>query len=244
MAQQGDYFMEKLRHIKAERKTLGDKASGSVAYIPPSPVHLDRDPQPAPDKKSKRKAKKHSAARHSPKKARVEVLSSALNNRDQLFTPNLGFYKGVNMSLSSVERGALSATSTEELGDAVLEMQSCALAFAKVLRLEWSKGSSSEVAKLKKELAVSNESLQTALDANTTQGKALQKAESDREVLRSQLETSEKERDRLSTELKNTKETLAEATAAHDQEVSTSVQLQVEVNDLKDYVLSVHSGAF
>ena len=100
------------------------------------------------------------------------------------------------------------------------------------------------MAKLKKELVVSNESLQTALDANTTQGEALEKAESNREVLRSQLEASEKERDRLCVELKNTKETLAEATAAHDQEVSTRVQLQAEVNDLKDYVLSVHSGAF
>ena len=63
-------------------------------------------------------------------------------------------------------------------------------------------------------------------------------------MLRSQLEASEKERDRLSTELKNTKETLAKATAAHDQEMSTRVQLQAEVNDLKDYVLSVHFGAF
>ena len=56
------------------------------------------------------------------------------------------------MSPSSVERELLNAASTEELGDAFLEMQSRALAFAKVLRLEWSNGSSSEVAKLKKEL--------------------------------------------------------------------------------------------
>jgi len=236
--------MEKLRRIKAEREALGDKASGSVASIPPSPVHPNRDPEPAPDKRSKRKAKKHFATRHSPKKAQMEAPSSVLSNRDQLFAPDLGFYKGVNMSLSSVERGALSAASTKELGDAFWEMQSRTLAFAKVLRLECSKGSSSEVAKLKKELAASNESLQTALDVNTTQGEALQKAESDREVLRSQLEASKKERDRLSAELKSTKETLAEATAAHDQEVSTRVQLQAEVNDLKDYVLSVHSGAF
>jgi len=174
MAQQGNDFTERLRQIKAEREALGDKASGYAAPIPPSSVHPDRDLQPIPDKKkSKRKTKKHSTARHPPKKARVEAPSSALSNRDRLFAPDLGFYKRVNMSLSSVERVALSATSTEELGDAFLEMQSHALTFAKVLRLEWSKGSSSEVAKLKKELAVSNESLQTALDANTTQGEAL-----------------------------------------------------------------------
>lgn len=57
------------------------------------------------------------------------------------------------MSLSSAERGALNAASTEVFGDAFLEMQSRALAFAKVLRLEWSKRSSSEEEKLKKELA-------------------------------------------------------------------------------------------
>jgi len=54
MAQQGNDFMERLRQIKAEREALGDKASGSTAPIPPSPVHPDRDPQPVPDKKKVR----------------------------------------------------------------------------------------------------------------------------------------------------------------------------------------------
>jgi len=129
MAQQGDNFMERLRQIKAEREALGDKAFGSAAPIPPSPVHPDRDPQPTPDKRSKRKTKKHYAARHSPKKARVEAPFSVLSNRDQLFALDLGFYNGVNMSLSSVERGTLSATSTKELDDAFLEMQSRTLTF-------------------------------------------------------------------------------------------------------------------
>jgi len=59
------------------------------------------------------------------------------------------------MSLSSKERGALNATSTEELANACLEMKTRAFAFAKVLRVELSKGTSSKVARLKKELAVS-----------------------------------------------------------------------------------------
>jgi len=148
------------------------------------------------------------------------------------------------MSPSSVERELLNAASTEELGDAFLEMQSRALAFAKVLRLEWSNGSSSEVAKLKKELVTWSDSLKVALDANSVQGEAFRKAESQREAFKATFEASKKEKKHLSTQLKGIEDNLAEAASVHNEAMSEKVQLELEVNELKDYVLTVHFESF
>jgi len=63
--------MDRLRKIKAERELQSDKSSGSAnptqtALI--SLVHINLEPPLAADKKAKKKIKKHSSSRHSPKK--------------------------------------------------------------------------------------------------------------------------------------------------------------------------------
>jgi len=44
--------------------------------------------------------------------------------------------------------------------------------------------------------------------------------------------------------LKSAKENLVEATAAHDEAISEKVQMEMELHDMKDYVLTVHSQSF
>jgi len=173
--------LEMLRKLKAEKQSKKGGGLGTPRpTIPSSPKYADQVP-PVDDKKGKRKdrEKKPSSSRHSPKRARQKGGVSGLSNIEQLFAPDFAFYKGVNFSLSSAERGPVNVASTEELANAYFEMQSRTLAFAKVLHAEWSKGSSSEVARFTKELASSSNSLKAALDANTVQGEALKKAEAE-----------------------------------------------------------------
>lgn len=53
-----------------------------------------------------------------------------------------------------------------------------------------------------------------------------------------------KERKRLSKGLKSTEDNLAKATSAHDEAMSETIQMELELNKLKDYVLTVHSQSF
>jgi len=58
---------------------------------------------------------------------------------------------------------------TKEIAVACVEMQSHALAFAKILRTKVAKGSTLEIVKLKQELAVSAKNLKVALNTNLVQ---------------------------------------------------------------------------
>jgi len=49
---------------------------------------------------------------------------------------------------------------------------------------------------------------------------------------------------RLSTDVRELEQSLSEATLAHDETVSEKAQLEIELNDLKDYVLDLHKEAF
>jgi len=53
-----------------------------------------------------------------------------------------------------------------------------------------------------------------------------------------------RKKERLTVELKRAEGNLAEAAFTHDGTVSEMVQLELEVNELKDYVLIVHSESF
>jgi len=243
MAQEGAEFLETLKKLKAEKQSEKGGGFGTPRpAIASSPKYVDQVP-PVDDKKGKRKdcGKKPSSSRHSSKRARLEGGMSGLSNTDQLFAPDLTFYKGVTFSLSSAKRGAVNVASTEELANAYFEMQSRTLAFAKVLHAEWSKGSSLEVARLAKELASSSDSLKAALDANTVQGEALKRVEAEREELKVQLGVSERRVRKLSTDLKKAEDNFVEAVSAHDKVASEKARLDLELADLKNSVLSVHS---
>jgi len=123
-------------------------------------------------------------------------------------------------------------------------MQSRTLAFANVLHAEWSKGSSSEVARLTQELSSSSDSLKVALDANTIQGEALRKAEAEQEALRVQLGASERRVRDLASDLKKAEDNFAEAISAHNEVVSEKARLDLDLAGLKDCVLKVHSQTF
>lgn len=100
------------------------------------------------------------------------------------------------------------------------------------------------MARLTKELASSSDSLKVALDANFVQGKALRKAKAERETLRVKLEASERKVRELTAELKKSEDNFVEGTSAHDKVISEKTWLEMELNDLKDYVLKVHSQSF
>jgi len=61
-------------------------------------------------------------------------------------------------------------------------------------------------------------------------------------TLSAKFEALEREKNKLFGDLKSAEENLVEATTAHDQVVSEKVQMKL--NDMKDYVLTVHSQSF
>lgn len=86
--------------------------------------------------------------------------------------------------------------------------------------MELSKGSSSEVARLKKELVAFGVSLKATFEANSVQVEALKKVESECGALRAKYGVLENEGDKLLENLKGAEKNLAEATIAHDQAMS------------------------
>jgi len=103
----------------------------------------------------------------------------------------------------------MNVVSTNEPASAFLEMQIRALIFAKVLRVQLSKGSSSMVARLKKELSTFGVLLKAALDTNSVQAKDLQKMKYECDTLRAKFEALEKESNKLSGNLKSAEENLS-----------------------------------
>jgi len=168
--------------IKSEQALKIDKASGSavpVQTVSPSPAFIDLEPPATTDKKAKKKdrAKRHPSFCHLLKRSQQETPNVGVSNANRLFG-STSFHKGVNILLSLAERGAFIATSTNDLAAACLEMQTRALVYVNVLRMDLSKCSSLEVVSLKKEWVASGGSLKASLDANTVQGEALKKVKS------------------------------------------------------------------
>jgi len=251
MAQQGAGFFDRLKKIRLERTPYPKRDStmegtprreGTSAQVP----LVDLVPPKMTENKNKRKdrSKKHSSPRYSPKRSRPTSSEVRVSSVNQLFAPDLSFFKGMNFSLSPAERGVMNLSSTDELAAACVEMQSRALVFAKTMRAEIAKGYAIEILKLKKELATSANSLKVVLDANSVQADKLKKVESERNSLRMKCEELTKEKEKLFSDLTGFEQNLGEATLAHDKAVSEKVQMELELIELKDYVLTVHSEGF
>ena len=125
------------------------------------------------------------------------------------------------------------------------------LAITKVIRAHMLKGGVAELAKIKEELSTSNQSLKESRKANTALGEALRiaelnlkKVEQERDALRAYSEGVKKSNERLLTDVRELEQSLSEAILAHDEAVSEKEQLEIELNDLKDYVLDLHMETF
>ena len=53
-----------------------------------------------------------------------------------------------------------------------------------------------------------------------------------------------KSNERLSTDVRELEQSHSEATLAHDKALSEKAQLEIELNELKDYVIDLHKEAF
>ena len=108
---------------------------------------------PIVEKKNKRKERSKKHFSPWPKRSSHETLDKGSGAANQLFAPNLVFFKGASFSHTLTKRGAW------------LEIKSYALGFAKILHSEVAKGSTLEIVKLK-ELAVLTNNLKATLDVN------------------------------------------------------------------------------
>jgi len=232
--------LEGLKKIKQERGKT-EKVVGATESSQPkgTPVQASSPATEKRKRKDKDKTKKQSFLHHSPKRSRPNTFEASGANAGQLFAPDLTFFKGVSVSLSPAERDALNAVSTEDLLATCLEMQSRALTITKVLRSEFSKGDVAELAKIKKELFTSTSCLKAALKANAAQGEARRKSEQEKEALKAQCNELKKEKKRLSRKVRDLESTLSEVTLTHDDVVSKKVQMEMEFNEMKDFVFTV-----
>jgi len=124
----------------------------------PSPKIEKRKRKDKSMDKEKSKDKKQSSFHHSPKRPRLSAFETSGGHVEPFFAPNLTFFQGVSISLSPIEKGALSGSSTVDLVATCFEMHSQILAITKVLRSQITKGGVAELAKIK-ELATSSNSL-------------------------------------------------------------------------------------
>jgi len=72
--------------------------------------------------KKKDKVRGHSSPHHSLKRGRASTFDVETNKGGQLLSSDFAFHKGVNISLTTSERGALPAASKEELLANCLEL--------------------------------------------------------------------------------------------------------------------------
>jgi len=264
MAQRGPAFLDRLKKIKEVREAIekvAGEGSAPVSYpdqVSPPPdaekrKRKEKKEKPKEDKKGR--DKKASSSQPSPKRSRLSApdTSKELEETDKgivksLFAADLNFAKGANMSLPSAERKTLSGSSTVELVNTCLEMHSRTL---KVLRAHVLKGGVAELVKIKEELSVSMASLKESRAANAVLGEVLRvaelnlkKVEQERDALRAYSEGVKKNNEKLLVDVRELEQSLFEATLAHDEAVSEKAQMEIELNELKDYVLDLHKESF
>lgn len=73
---------------------------------------------------------------------------------------------------------------------------------------------------------------------------SLKKVEQERDALKAYCEGLKKENEKLSGKIRDLEQSLSEATLAHDEAVSEKVQMEIELNKLKDCVPIVHTESF
>jgi len=108
-----------------------------------------------------------------------------------------------------------------------------------------------ELAKIQEELSISTASLKESRDANAALGEALRvaelnlkKVEQERDALRAYSEGVKKNNEKLLVDVRELEQSLSEATLAHDEAMSKKAQAEIELNELKDYVLDLHKESF
>jgi len=265
MAQRGSAYLDRLKKIKEDRVATEKVVGGSTVethapfpdQAPPPPPDSEKGKRKSKDEK-KGKEKKESSSQPSLKRSRPSVPSSSkdLAETDKglvesLFGSKLNFAKGTSVALSSAEKKALTGCSTVDLVNTCLKMHSRSLAMTKVIRAHVLKGGVAELARMKEELSASSQSLKESREANSALGEALRtvemnlkKVEQERDALRAYSEGVKKSNERLSTDARELEQSLSKATLTHDEAVSEKAQLEIELNDLKDYVLDLHKEAF
>jgi len=268
IAQRGSAYLDRLKKIKkdcvATEKVVGGSTTKTHSPFPdqaPPPPDSEKRKRKSKDKprdEKKGKEKKESSSQPSLKRSRLSVPSSSkdLAETDKglvesLFGLGLNFAKGTSVALSSAEKKAFTGCSTIDLVNSCLEMHSRSLAMTKVIRAHVLKGGVAELARMKEELLASSQSLKESREANSALGEALRtaevnlkKVEQERDALRAYSEGVKKSNERLSTDVRELEQFLSEATLAHNEAVSEKAQLEIELNDLKDYVLDLHKEAF
>jgi len=125
------------------------------------------------------------------------------------------------------------------------------LVITKVVRAHVLKGGVAKLTKIKKEFSVSNSSLKEASDANVALGEALRatelnlkKAKQERDARRVYSEGIKKTNEKLSADVRELEQSLSEATLAHYDAVSEKAQVEIELNELKDYIIDLHKESF
>ena len=108
-----------------------------------------------------------------------------------------------------------------------------------------------ELVKIKEELSVSIASLKESRDANAALSEALRvtelnlkKVEQERDTLRAYSEGVKKNNEKLLVDVRELEQSLSEATLAHDEAVFEKAQVEIELTELKDYVLDLHKESF
>jgi len=266
MAQRGPAFLNRLKQIKEAREivvveTSAPDTTSFPKQAPPPPESEKRKRKEKREKakdEKKEKEKKASSSQHSPKRSRLSVPEASKDAVetdkgliDALFATNLTFAKGTSVSLLTAKNKALVGSSTINLVNTCLEMQSRALAITKVVRVHVLKGGVAEQAKIKEELSISNNSLKEARDANVALGEALRtaefnlkKVEQERDALRVYSKGMKKANEKLSADVHELEQSLSEATLTHDDAVSDKAQVEIELNELKDYIIDLHKESF